>query len=149
MKRFLLLITLTVLTLSLIACSPQNDMDETQNAHIDLSESTNIVMSEDGSWPDNEYTKGLPIPSGTVMWSMIDPDNRYCSINIDGMSQTEYDDYVQALMDLGFTTVESVSEEIEGEGYVSVGTIYTNGEKSISIAYANENFGIYIVVDNE
>lgn len=149
MKRIFASITMVVLVLSLVACSEQNNMDEITDIQGNSSVSANIIMSEDGLWPDNEFTKGLPVPSGVVMWTMIDPANRYCSINIDGMSQAEYDEYVQALTDLGYTEVESVSEEIEGEGYISVGTIYSNDEKSVSIAYADENFGIYIVSDAE
>ena len=40
--------------------------------------------------------------------------------------------------------IEEVSEEIEGQDYVSIGTLLSNGEKGLSISYIPDNFTIYI-----
>lgn len=145
MKKILSIICVCFLSLSLVACAThKNDPeanDESSKAHLQ----ENITMLEDGIWPDNEYTEGLPVPNGSIEWVILDPEKEYCSINVDGMSQAEYDKYIEALIGLGFHEIESVSEEISGAGYVSVGTIYSDNKKSLSIAYADENFGIYIV----
>lgn len=148
MNKVFALAIASLLLFSLVACSDQKDISETSKDTGNSAGQGNITMLEDSVWPDNEYTEGLPIPDGTVAWVMFDSENEYCSINIENMSQAEYDKYIQALADLGFVEVESVSEEIEGEDYVSVGTIFSNGEKSLSIAYADENFGIYIVKES-
>lgn len=148
MKKFFVLTITLLIVFSLVACTAQEDISDTSKETGNSADQGNITMLEDGVWPDNEYTEGLPIPDGTVAWVMLDSENAYCSINIEDMSQAEYDKYIQALADLGFVEVESVSEEIEGEDYVSVGTIFSDGEKSLSIAYADENFGIYIVKES-
>ena len=44
----------------------------------------------------------------------------------------------------GFSIIEEVSEEIEGQDYVSIGTRLSNGEKGLNISYIPDNFTIYI-----
>ena len=93
---------------------------------------------------DSEYTEGLPVPSGTVGWAMLDTEHENCSISIVDISETDYNDYLELLKQEGFSIIEEVSEEIEGQDYVSIGTLLSNGEKGLSISYIPDNFTIYI-----
>lgn len=89
-------------------------------------------------------TEGLPVPSGTVGWAMLDTEHENCSISIVDISETDYNDYLELLKQEGFSIIEEVSEEIEGQDYVSIGTLLSNGEKGLSISYIPDNFTIYI-----
>lgn len=91
-----------------------------------------------------KYTEGLPVPSGTVGWAMLDTEHENCSISIVDISETDYNDYLELLKQEGFSIIEEVSEEIEGQDYVSIGTLLSNGEKGLSISYIPDNFTIYI-----
>ena len=146
MKKFVS-VFMILLMLSLTACSNQDttfyNADNTSN-----TQSENITMLDEGVWPVNEYTEGLPVPPGTVAWAMIDAQSGYCSINIEDMSEAEYNDYMDLLKEEGYSTIEEVSEEIKGQNYVSIGTILSNGEKGLSISYIPGNFGIYISLNN-
>ena len=51
------------------------------------------------------------------------------------ISETDYNDYLELLKQEGFSIIEEVSEEIEGQDYVSIGTLLSNGEKGLSISY--------------
>ena len=51
------------------------------------------------------------------------------SISIAGIDENDYDNYMELLIQEGFSVVENVSEKIKGENYVSVGTLLSNGEK--------------------
>lgn len=143
MKKFLSIATVFLLIFSLAACSNREDT-ETSDDNVD-TQSADIIMVEDGEWPENEYTEGLPIPAGTVEWVKHDSEGKSYSINIVDIGEEEYEEYMQLLEKQGYSEIESVSEEIKGEDYISTGTILSNGEKSLSIAYADGNFGIYIV----
>lgn len=83
-------------------------------------------------------------PSGTVGWAMLDTEHENCSISIVDISETDYNDYLELLKQEGFSIIEEVSEEIEGQDYVSIGTLLSNGEKGLSISYIPDNFTIYI-----
>ena len=102
------------------------------------------TMLDAGVWPVNEYTEGLPVPSCTVGWAMLDTEHENCSISIVDISETDYNDYFELLKQEGFSIIEEVSEEIEGQDYVSIGTLLSNGEKGLSISYIPDNFTIYI-----
>ena len=82
--------------------------------------------------------------SGTVGWAMLDTEHENCSISIVDISETDYNDYLELLKQEGFSIIEEVSEEIEGQDYVSIGTLLSNGEKGLSISYIPDNFTIYI-----
>lgn len=132
-----------LLVLSLAACSNQdtasNNAGTTSN-----TQSENITMLDEGVWPVNEYTEGLPVPSGTVSWAMLDTEHENCSISIVDINETEYNDYMELLKQDNYSVIENVSEEIEGKDYVSIGTIFSNGEKGLSISYIPGNLTIYI-----
>ena len=141
MKKFVSIIAI-LLMLSLAACSNQDTPPATDNPNNTQTESN--TMLDEGVWPVNEYTEGLPVPPGTVGWAMLDTEHENCSISIVDISETDYNDYLELLEQEGFSIVEEVSEEIEGQGYVSIGTLLSNGEKGLSISYIPDNFTIYI-----
>ena len=141
MKKFVSIIAI-LLMLSLAACSNQDTPAAADNPSNTQTESN--TMLDAGVWPVNEYTEGLPVPSGTVGWAMLDTEHENCSISIVDISETDYNDYLELLKQEGFSIIEEVSEEIEGQDYVSIGTLLSNGEKGLSISYIPDNFTIYI-----
>ena len=141
MKKFVSIIAI-LLMLSLAACSSQDTPSAADNPSNTQTESN--TMLDAGVWPVNEYTEGLPVPSGTVGWAMLDTEHENCSISIVDISETDYNDYLELLKQEGFSIIEEVSEEIEGQDYVSIGTLLSNGEKGLSISYIPDNFTIYI-----
>ena len=40
--------------------------------------------------------------------------------------------------------MENVSEAVKGQSYVSIGTLLSNGEKSLSVSYVPDTLTIYI-----
>ena len=141
MKKFVLVIAI-LLMLSLTACSNQDTPSTTDNSSNTQSE--NITMLDEGVWPVNEYTDGLPVPSGTVAWASLDSKHKNCCVSIVDISETDYNSYMELLEQSGFSVIEDVSEEIKGQDYVSIGTLLSNGEKGLSISYIPNNFTIYI-----
>ena len=141
MKKFVSIIAI-LLMLSLAAWSNQDTPSAADNPSNTQTESN--TMLDAGVWPVNEYTEGLPVPSGTVGWAMLDTEHENCSISIVDISETDYNDYLELLKQEGFSIIEEVSEEIEGQDYVSIGTLLSNGEKGLSISYIPDNFTIYI-----
>lgn len=141
MKKFVSIIAI-LLMLSLATCSNQDTPSAADNPSNTQTESN--TMLDAGVWPVNEYTEGLPVPSGTVGWAMLDTEHENCSISIVDISETDYNDYLELLKQEGFSIIEEVSEEIEGQDYVSIGTLLSNGEKGLSISYIPDNFTIYI-----
>lgn len=148
MKKYVLLVAMLISMFILAACSTHEDGANSSNGKDNSTFPEYITMIEDGVWPENEYTEGLPVPPGTIDWVMLDSKQNNCSISILGMNEESYQEYMRELKELGFSEIESVSEEIKGEDYVSIGTILSNGTKSLSIAYADENMSIYIPKDN-
>lgn len=108
------------------------------------TQSENITMLDEGVWPVNEYTDGLPVPSGTVAWAMLDTEHENCSISIVDIDESSYNEYMELLKQEGFSVIEDVSEEIKGQDYVSIGTLLSNDEKGLSISYIPDNLTIYI-----
>ena len=56
---------------------------------------------------------------------------------------------MELLKEDAVSIIEEVSEEIEGQNYVSIGTVLSNKEKSLSISYIPNNLGIYIAFTTE
>ena len=142
MKKYISILAV-LLMLSLTACSNLGTTP-TGTGNTSNTQSESITMLDEGVWPVNEYTAGLPVPSGTVGWAMLDTEHENCSISIVDISETDYNDYLELLKQEGFSIIEEVSEEIEGQDYVSIGTLLSNGEKGLSISYIPDNFTIYI-----
>ncbi len=138
----LLVFTLIVLITACGNSTISDNKDAANNSGNSLPE--NLVMLDAGEWPQNEYTASIPQPeSGTLLRGWIDPDKEYCYIELSDMTQTKSEQYVKALKEAGFTEVEKVSEEIYDD-YISVGTLFTKDNTTVSIAYTNDLFGISI-----
>ena len=142
MKKYISILAV-LLMLSLTACSNQGTTP-TGTGNTSNTQSESITMLDEGVWPVNEYTEGLPVPSGTVGWAMLDTEHENCSISIVDISETDYNDYLELLKQEGFSIIEEVPEEIQGQDSVSIGTLLSNGEKGLSISYIPDNFTIYI-----
>ncbi len=130
------------LALALSACAGQ--MPEQAAAH-----SPNDTMPDAGVWPENTYTEGLPVPPGSVSWAVLDTAEGYCGIFLTDLTQGQYRTYMERLREDGFSILEEISEEVGGQDYVSIGTVLSNQEKSLSISYTPDNLGIYISLTAE
>ena len=146
MKKYISVLAI-MLTISLTACSNQ-DISSAPADNGSNTPSNSVSILEEGVWPANEYTEGLPIPPGTVTWATLDAEHENCSVNLNDISETDYNEYIEALKQGGFSIAEDVSEEIEGQDYVSIGTLLSNEEKWIAISYIPDSFTIYISFDN-
>lgn len=146
MKKYISVLAI-MLTISLAACSNQ-DISSAPANNGSNTPSNSVTILEEGVWPANEYTEGLPVPPGTVAWATLDAEHQNCSVNLTDISETNYNEYIEVLKQGGFSIVEDVSEEIEGQDYVSIGTLLSNEEKWISISYIPDSFTIYISFDN-
>ena len=143
MKKTILLLAM-LLTISLSACSNQ-DLSPAP-----ADEGTQPVATlEAGVWPANAYTQGLPVPPGTVAWATLDAEHGNCCVNLTGVGQSEYEEYIEVLQQEGFSAVEGVSEQIQGQDYVSIGTLYLKEDKWISISYMPDSFVIYISLEGQ
>jgi len=146
MKKYISVFAI-MLIISLAACSNQNILS-TSTGNESNTQSNSVITLDEGVWPANEYTEGLPVPPGTVAWATLDTEHGNCSVNLTGISEDDYNEYMDILNQEGFSVVENVSEEIEGENYVSIGTLLLNEEKWLSISYIPNSLGIYISFDN-
>ena len=140
MKKVVLALLAMVI---LSACSFQDTPPSISDAN-ESAQSSKITMLDEGVWPTNTYTDGLPIPAGTASWAALDTEHENCSINLVDISETDYNDYMELLKQEGFSVIEDISEEIKGQDYISVGTLLSNGEKGLSISYISNSFTIYI-----
>lgn len=143
MKKSILAVVL-ILILALTACSNQNATQDTSN-----TPSESLTMLDEGVWPVNEYTDGLPVAPGTVSWAVLDTVNGFCGINLVDMTDDEYNAYMELLKENGYSVVEEVSEEIKGQNYVSIGTVLSNGERGLSISHTPNDLCIYISFTSE
>lgn len=135
MKKSILVFILLLALLTACSNRTETSVDAPPQAYTQLDE---------GVWPVNAYTDGLPVPPGTVAWAMLDAEHKNCSIGIEDIAESEFDDYLNRLKQAGFSVVEDVSEKIKGQDYVSVGAILSNGEKGVSVSYVPGNLAIYI-----
>ena len=131
----------------LAACSNQNT-SSTPTSNENNTQSNSVTKLDEGVWPANEYTEGLPVAPGTVAWATLDTEHENCNINLTDISENDYNEYMELLNQEGFSVIENVSEEIEGENYVSIGTLLSNDEKWLSISYIPNSLTIYISFDN-
>lgn len=141
MKKLILLISTAILLFNLAACSAHSD---TNTSTDDATLPDYVSILQNCNWPENEFTQGLPIPTGTVEWVILDTKQNTCSISSVDVNEESYQEYIQSLRNIGFSEVTSTSEQIEGESYVSIGTILSSDTRLLSVAYANGNLVIYI-----
>ena len=137
MKRGIVLLALLMLCL-LTACGSKNTLKADSFVYLDA-----------GVWPENEYTEELPVPPGTVNTAYIDTTNEFCVVMLNEVSDADFDNYIAELENNKFSQIENVDEEIEGEGYISTGTLYSNGTTSVSMSLADGTLGMYIVIVEE
>ena len=135
MKKSILVFILLLALLTACSNRTETAADAPSQAYTQL---------DDGVWPVYAYTDGLPVPPGTVAWAMINAERNHCSVGIEDIAESEFDDYLNRLKQAGFSVVEDVSEKIKGQDYVSVGAILSNGEKGVSVSYVPGNLAIYI-----
>ena len=135
MKKSILVFILLLALLTACSNRTETSVDAPPQAYTQLDE---------GVWPVNAYTDGLPVPPGTVAWAMIDAERNHCSVGIEDIAESEFDDYLNRLKQAGFSVVEDMSEKIKGQDYVSVDAILSNGEKGVSVSCVPGNLAIYI-----
>ena len=111
MKKIVFVAAL-LLMLSLSACAHQDTKPNSTDSADDL-QAESITMLDAGVWPVNEYTQGLPIPSGTVAWAMLDTEHGNCSISIADVTERDFADYRACLEQAGFFALEHAAEEIK------------------------------------
>ena len=141
MKKFIFIIAV-ILSLTLAGCS-----NKKPEVNSDSNSTDNIISLEEGIWPENEYTVGLPVPPGMVSRALLDEAKKYCAVFLVDLTDDEYNAYMELLKRNGFSPVEEVSENVKEQDYISVGTVLSNGEKALSISYIPGNLGIYISFD--
>ena len=146
MKKYISALAI-LLIISFAACSNQNTSSAPTD-HGNRTSSDNVTLLDAGVWPVNEYTEGLPVPPGTVVWASLDTERENRSVNLTNISESDYTGYMEILKQEGFSVIENVSEEIEGEDYVSIGTLLSGNEKWLTISYIPDNLTIYISFDN-
>lgn len=142
MKKLVSILVL-ILMLSLTACSWQSPSPNED------AQPESIIMLDSGVWPENAYTEGLPLPPGTVDWAMLDTKHENCSICMVNVSERDCENYIALLKQAGFSIVGEESEEVQGQNYVSVGTLLSDGTKGLSISYTPSAFMIYITLEKK
>lgn len=140
------MVAIFVMVILLTSCSSES---KRQSKKEESSFPDYITVIEDGIWPQNDYTKDIPVPPGNVIRVYIDTQHQCCTINMDDVSEVEYIDYITQLKEDGFTEIWGKSEEIENEDYTSTVAILSNNTQSLSIAYTKDSFGIYITKNTQ
>lgn len=145
MKKLVSAVVILII-LVMTACSSRTTVPN-DNSNASDSQFAGITMLDEGVWPENEYTDGLPVPNGMVAWAMLDDEHENCSISVVGIAEGDYKNYMKLLEQEGFSVTEGVAEEVKGQDYVSIGTLLSNGEKGLSISYIPDNLIIYISLE--
>lgn len=147
MKRCIILFALSVLCL-LAACDTNNASsgDSLIRNETGIDPDSFVYLDTD-VWPKNKYTNGLPVPSGTIKTAYIDIKNEFCFVMLNDVNDADFDKFLTELKHSEFSQIENIEEKIEGEDYISTGTMYSNGTTIVSISFADATLGIYIVTD--
>ena len=144
MKRFPAIILCILIVVSLASCSAEKPNDiQIQNSLESFPDS--ITFTDDEKWPENDFTKDIPTPPGSVSWVILDSENENCSVQIAEITKAQFDAYYKNLLSSGYSEIEKIVEEAKGESYISIGTIISNGSKSISLAYTESVLMMTIV----
>lgn len=142
MKKSILGIVMVIaLVLSLAMCTnpATGNVENPSN-----TQPESITVLEEDVWPVNQYTDGLPVPAGAVGWVTLDAEHDTCSISMTDINERECEEYLELLKQEGFSLVAETSETVQGQDYVSIGTILSDGEKGLSISYIPGNLTLYI-----
>ena len=132
MKKYISVLAI-IFIISLAACSNQT-ISSTPTGNESNIQSNSITTLDKGIWP--------------VAWATLDTEHENCSVNLTGISDDDYSEYMEVLNQEGFSVIENVSEEIEEGNYVSIGTLLSNEDKWLSISYIPDSLTIYISFDN-
>lgn len=144
MKRFIVVILCILIVASLAACAAVKPNDiQIHNSLESFPDS--ITFTDDEKWPENDFTKDIPAPPGSVSWAILDSENENCSVQIAEITKAQFDAYYKNLLSSGYSEIEKIEEEAKGESYISIGTIISNGSKSISLAYTESVLMMTIV----
>ena len=100
-------------------------------------------------WPENDYTRGLPVPPGTVAWAMLDTRRGNCSVSVADITEDGFQDYMAQLRQVGFSPDAGTAEAVRGQDYVSIGTLLSDGERALSVSYASGTLTIYISFEKQ
>lgn len=136
MKKLLALLMAVIMLVSLTACSVKKPNSlPIEDAITSLPES--VTLDQTDVWPENAYTENVPQPTGKVLWSMIDENNDTCGITLRGLSKDSIDAYMDGLQDAGFQKIKKVKQPLTEERYVSLGTLFSDGTRTLSLSYAD------------
>lgn len=138
----LIVVAVLLMVLFLSGCT-LNFGDDTYNDN-ETTYPESVVVLDKGIWPENEYTRGLPVPKGTVTWAMIDTENNYCGVSVNELQEDDYNAYMQLLKEKGFSVVESTSQRVVWQEYISSGTLLSDGEKYLATSYIPGTLVMYI-----
>lgn len=139
------IIAAALLLLTLQACSSPGASPAGADTEETAPTAPNTITAlEEGVWPVNSCTDGLPVPPGAVSWAALDEEHGNCTVSLTDLEETDCEEYMERLRQEGFSVVESVSERIGGQDYTAVCSLLSNGEKSLSISYSPNIFTIYI-----
>lgn len=127
-----------MLLLGLVACGNAEKVTE------DTSEPGSVEYVYDVTWEELEYAAELPTPAGNINYVMKNEAEQWCSIFVEGMSETDYNEYMDCLYEQGFQVITSKSDKVKGQNYVSIGTALSDGTTGLSVSYADGILGIYI-----
>ena len=136
MKKYLICLLMVGLLGSMTGCGKQKPEDIPA---IQVTEglSQDAVLEKSGTWPQNARTEGIPRPVGTVLWSMADSTHRTESIAVRGLAKDDVDGYMDRLQAEGFPEIKRAEPSDSGEKPVSFGTLFSDGERTISLSYAD------------
>ena len=85
----------------------------------------------------------IPQPStGEVTGDWIDAGKKYCFVELNDINQSESEDYINTLKNLGFKNVVKVSEKNNTEEFA--GVLLSKDNVSISISYTGDLLCMYI-----
>lgn len=141
MKRWTLLGTL-LLALFLSGCGqPAGQTDAVPP--VNTASPQGVLLLEPGTWPQNAYTEGLPIPPGRVDWAMVDTERGHCSVSLTGVDEAGYEDYLDTIQQAGFSLVKTQWEEIQGQDYVSIVNLLSDRERWLSMSYVPDRITLY------
>ena len=135
MKKCTALLLALVLVCSLSACGKPERPAEISTEHSIDQLPASISMVTDGQWPESDLTFGVPQAPGRIDWVLQDSDRNTSALQISNLGKKEFKNYLKNLAEAGFFEFEKVTEPQEGQGAVSIGSLYSNGQKTLSLAY--------------
>ena len=103
-----------------------------------------IIPLSGDAWPDNDYTRSLPVPPGTLLSAAIHPEYDLCEIQLTDVTKAEFTEYINQLVDSGFSVLQSACEPVSGSDYTSDNFLLSNGTKGISISHIPDSLGMVI-----